>query len=71
MTTQKITLTIDGMSCGHCSAMVQRTLDAIEGISNVSVDLDGKQARFDTDTPARIETAIQQINEAGYTASRP
>lgn len=71
MTTQKTTLTVDGMSCGHCSAMVQRTLEAIEGISNVLVDLDGKKANFDADTPALIDIAIEKINEAGYTASKP
>ncbi len=69
MASQRITLNVDGMSCGHCSGMVQRTLDEIEGISNVSVDLEGKKATFDADTPERVETAVKEITEAGYKAS--
>ncbi len=69
MTSQTITLNVDGMSCGHCSGMVQRTLDEIKGISNVSVDLDGKKATFDADTPDLVDTAIKEVTEAGYKAS--
>lgn len=69
MASQKITLNVDGMSCSHCSGMVQRTLEEIDGISNVSVDLDSKKAFFDADTSELIEKAIKEINEAGYKAS--
>jgi len=69
MASQNVTLNVDGMSCGHCSGMVQRTLDEIEGISNVSVDLDGKKATFDADTADLINTAIKEVTEAGYKAS--
>ena len=69
MASQKVTLNVDGMSCGHCSGMVQRTLDEIEGISNVSVDLDGKKVSFHADTSDLIDTAIKEVTEAGYKAS--
>ena len=39
MALQKITLNVEGMSCGHCTGMVQRTLEEIDGVSNVSVIL--------------------------------
>ena len=69
MASGNITLNVDGMSCGHCSGMVQRTLEAIEGISNVSVDLEGKKASFDADNQDLIEKAIKEVTEAGYKAS--
>lgn len=69
MASQKITLTVEGMSCGHCSGMVQRTLEEIDGISNVSVDLDGKKATFNADSTALVDTAIKEVTEAGYKAS--
>ncbi|MBU2631117.1 MAG: heavy-metal-associated domain-containing protein [Proteobacteria bacterium] len=69
MASQKVTLRVDGMSCGHCSGMVQRTLEEIDGISKVSVDLDGKKASFEADDKGLIEKAIKEINEAGYKAS--
>ena len=70
MALQKITLNVDGMSCGHCSGMVQRTLEEIEGIFNVSVDLEAKKAFFDADdTSGLIDEAIKEVTEAGYKAS--
>jgi len=66
---QKIILNVDGMSCGHCSGMVQRTLEGISGISNVSVDLNGKKAIFEADDQDLIAKAVKEINEAGYKAS--
>lgn len=70
MASQKRTLNVEGMTCGHCSGTVQRTLEEIKGIRDVSVDLDGKKATFETDDDALIETAIKEIAEAGYKAFR-
>lgn len=70
MTSQKITLNIEGMSCGHCSGTVQRTLEEIKGIKNVSVDLEGKKATFEAGNDSLVETAIKEVTEAGYKASR-
>ncbi len=70
MTSQNVTLNVEGMSCGHCSGMVQRTLEEIEGISDVSVDLEGKKATFKTDNDALIETAIKEVTDAGYKTSK-
>jgi len=69
MTLQKIILNVEGMSCGHCSGMVKKTLEEINGISNVSVNLDTKKASFDTKSADLIDTAIKAVNEAGYKAS--
>ncbi|NOX32656.1 MAG: heavy-metal-associated domain-containing protein [Deltaproteobacteria bacterium] len=69
MASQNVTLNVDGMSCGHCSGTVQRTLEEIDGISNVSVDLEGKKATFDADGSGLIDKAVKKINEAGYKAS--
>jgi len=69
MALQNITLNVEGMSCGHCSGMVKKTLEQIEGISNVSVNLDTKKASFDANSSDLIDTAVKQINAAGYKAS--
>ncbi|MBW2655913.1 MAG: heavy-metal-associated domain-containing protein [Deltaproteobacteria bacterium] len=68
MASQKITLTVEGMSCGHCSGTVQRVLEEIDGISNVSVDLNAKKASFNADNSELVDKAIKKINEAGYKA---
>lgn len=69
MAPQKITLNVDGMSCGHCSGMVQKTLEGIDGISKVVVDLNKKKATFEAAGQDLVAKAIQEINEAGYKAS--
>ena len=69
MASQKITLNVDGMSCGHCSGMVQQTLEGINGISKVFVDLNGKKATFEAASQDLVATAIKEVNEAGYKAS--
>jgi Cu+-exporting ATPase len=70
MADQKITLTVDNMSCGHCSGMVQKTLEAISGISDISVDLAGKKASFSIDNQALVDQAIDAVTKAGYPAAR-
>ena len=70
MDKKQITLNVDGMNCGHCSGMVLRTLEEIDGISDVSVDLEGKKANFQLSDESLVDTAIQEITKAGYKAIR-
>ena len=69
MADQKITLTVDNMSCGHCSGMVQKTLDAISGISDISVDLEAKKASFSIQDETLVDQAIDAVTKAGYPAA--
>ena len=70
MNNNKVSLNVEGMSCGHCSGMVQKTLEGIEGLSHISVDLDGKKAYFETADDNLIEKAVKEVTEAGYKASK-
>lgn len=70
MTDQKITLTVDNMSCGHCSGMVQKTLEAISGISDISVNLAAKKASFSIQEETLVDQAIEAVTKAGYPAAR-
>lgn len=70
MDKQTATLNVENMNCGHCSGMVQKTLEEISGISNISVDLEGKKATFDVESADLIDTAEQKVTEAGYPASK-
>ncbi len=69
MPDQKITINVDNMNCGHCSGMVQKTLEAISGLSEISVDLEGKKAVFSTQEEGLVNTAIEAVTKAGYPAS--
>jgi copper ion binding protein len=44
MQNQTLAFTVDGMTCGHCVRAVKELIEEVEGVSNVSVSLDDKQA---------------------------
>ncbi len=59
------TLQIDGMSCQHCVGAVTKALEAIEGVSEVAVDLDGGKASF-TNTGVDRESIRSAIRNIGF-----
>jgi len=68
METYKIS--IEGMACKHCQARVQSTLEKVNGITSVNVDLENKCATFETDNKALVDECIRIVNELGYTATK-
>ncbi len=59
-----ITLKIEGMTCSHCTAMVQKQLSGLQGVENVTVDLASGEAKVEgaPDMNAVRET----IEELGF-----
>ncbi len=67
----KLTVKIEGMSCGHCSARVEKALNRLPGV-RASVNLADKTATVESistvEGDALDEGAIRAaITEAGYT----
>lgn len=62
------TLSIEGMSCASCVGRVEKTLSALPGVSDVSVNLASEQARLSVDTPDRLQDAAQALDTLGYPA---
>lgn len=56
---------IEGMSCGHCSARVEKALNAIEGVSAV-VNLEGKYADAVIREDVSDDMLCSAVAEAGY-----
>ena len=60
-------LSIDGMSCAHCTKAVMNALNAIRGVKSVEVSLVGKSAKVVYDEEltglSELESAII---EEGY-----
>ncbi|MEW6428477.1 MAG: heavy metal-associated domain-containing protein [Thermodesulfobacteriota bacterium] len=57
------TLKIPGMSCQHCVASITKALQAVKGVTEVSVDLARKEATYagtDVD-PVAVRKAITAI----------
>lgn len=60
-----IEVVIDGMSCGHCSARVEKALNAIDEVS-ARVDLDNKTAYIENGNTVKDEEIIRAVKDAGY-----
>lgn len=60
---------IEGMSCGHCKAHVEKALKEICGVKSVSVDLAGKVATVELAHEVADEKFKTAIDEAGYTVT--
>ena len=61
-------MTIEGMSCGHCSARVEKALNALAGVSAV-VDLEKKQATVTLEQSYADDVLKQAVEEQGYTVT--
>lgn len=62
-------LKVDGMTCGHCVARVQKALDETSGVVEAKVDLDSGIADIRSDKDPDTAALIAAVEEAGYIAS--
>ena len=61
-------LTVEGMSCSHCSGRVEKALNALEGVS-ATVDLDRKTASVTLSAPVDDAVLKKAVEDAGYEVS--
>ena len=61
----KKTLLVDGMTCGHCEKAVKNALGEIDGVKNVSVNLDTKEVEVEGENLDNLVLKVA-IEEAGY-----
>lgn len=59
-------LRIQGMSCGHCVAAVQRALEGVSGVQVERVEVGKATVRAESDE--QVRQAIEAIEDAGYEA---
>lgn len=65
--TDKYTLPVEGMTCASCVARVEKTLNKIEGITNISVNFGTEKASFEMDpAKADLTKVSEAIEDAGY-----
>lgn len=60
------TITVDGMTCGHCVNAVQTEVGKLDGVTDVSVDLTSGQVTIVADTTPDPATLRHAVEEAGY-----
>jgi len=64
MTTSSYTVT--GMTCSHCVASVSEEVGAIEGVTDVAVDLPTGAVTVTSDQPVDDAQVRAAVEEAGY-----
>jgi copper ion binding protein len=67
MSTQ--TFTVSGMTCDHCVHAVTQEVSALEGVTDVHIELvaGGDSAvTVESDAPLDVEAVREAVDEAGY-----
>ena len=64
---QTTTLSITGMTCGHCVAGVRAALSAVPGVRVQEVRVGS--ATIEPTTPAALDAAVAAVQDAGYEAA--
>ena len=60
------TILIDGMQCNHCKMSVKKALSSIDGVTNVEVSLENKNAIVKSDKEISDDILRKVIVEAGF-----
>jgi P-type Cu+ transporter len=63
----KVSLSISGMTCGACAAVIQRRLNEIDGVE-ASVNYASERASIAMPPDASIEMLVKAVESAGYIA---
>jgi copper chaperone CopZ len=60
------TYTVTGMTCGHCVAAVTEEVGALDGVTDVRVDLASGELAVASTHPLERARVAAAVDEAGY-----
>jgi copper chaperone len=58
---------VAGMTCDHCARAVRTEVSALDGVTDVDVDLDSGAVRITAQQPVPTTALRDAVEEAGYT----
>jgi copper chaperone len=61
-----VTVTVTGMTCGHCASSVREEVGSIPGVTAVDVDLASGEVTVDSDRQVEADAIKSAVEEAGY-----
>ncbi|QLD85291.1 heavy-metal-associated domain-containing protein [Natronomonas halophila] len=59
------TISVEGMTCGHCEQTVEEALQNVPGVTDATADQEDDQVEVDGD--ADTATLVEAVEDAGYT----
>lgn len=64
---EKVTLHVEGMSCGHCVKAVEGSVGKLNGVSSVKVDLENKSVDVEYNADVvTLDSIKETIDDQGY-----
>lgn len=60
------TITVEGMTCGHCEQTVEEAVEEVSGVTGAAADRDAEQVTVEGDT--EVSSLVEAVEDAGYTA---
>jgi copper chaperone len=57
---------VSGMTCGHCVNSITEEVSEVPGVTNVQVDLEKAELKFDSENEIAFEVIEAAVKEAGY-----
>lgn len=57
---------VEGMSCGHCSARVEKALMDLDGVTKANVNLETKEVKVELSADISNNLLRDAIEDAGY-----
>ncbi|WP_338450285.1 copper chaperone CopZ [Niallia oryzisoli] len=64
---EKVTLNVEGMSCGHCVKAVEGSVGKLDGVASVKVSLENKTVDVEYNADEVTLDAIKEIiDDQGY-----
>lgn len=61
-----ITITVAGMTCGHCVGFVRDELSKLDGVTGVHVDVSSGRVTLHSSAPVEPAAVQAAVEEAGY-----
>jgi copper ion binding protein len=61
-----VTVTVTGMTCGHCASSVREEVGDIPGVTAVDVDLTSGKVTVDSEREVDSAAIQDAVEEAGY-----
>ncbi|MBF6439600.1 heavy-metal-associated domain-containing protein [Nocardia cyriacigeorgica] len=66
MSSATTTVTVTGMTCGHCVSSVREEVGRIDGVTSVDVDLASGLVTIGSTAPVERDAIAVAVDEAGY-----
>ncbi|MEK3993010.1 copper chaperone CopZ [Robertmurraya sp. FSL R5-0851] len=64
---EKITLNVQGMSCGHCVKTIEGSVGELKGVSKVKVNLEDSKVDVEYNaSEVSLNTIKETIDDQGY-----